>query len=89
MADSSARAEVSYLPPSAPPTNHGHTTAAWFTTGVVVLGAIVAAVAMCFALVWLVLVGGAIVVVGLVGGKLLSIAGYGQERLGTDDPNSR
>ena len=28
--------DLSYLPPSAPPTNHGHTTAAW-TTVIVVL----------------------------------------------------
>lgn len=84
MADSSATRDDSvtrddtYLPPSSPPTNHGHTTAAWFTTIVVVLGSAVAGVAMCFALVWLAIVGAAIVVVGLVGGKALSVAGYGQ-----------
>lgn len=78
MADSSVKVDDTYLPPSAPPTNHGHTTAAWFTTIVVVLGAVVAGVAVCFALVWLALVGGVIVLVGLAGGKALSLAGHGQ-----------
>ena len=84
MADSSVKRDHpvthddTYLPPSSPPTNHGHTTAAWFTTIVVVLGSVVAGVATCFALVWLAVVGAAIVVVGLVGGKVLSVAGYGQ-----------
>lgn len=78
MADSSVKRDDTYLPPSAPPTNHGHTTAAWFTTIVVVLGSAVAGVAMCFALVWLAVVGAVIVVAGLVGGKILSVAGYGQ-----------
>lgn len=78
MADSSVTRDDTYLPPSAPPTNHGHTTAAWFTTIVVVLGSAVAGVATCFALVWLAVVGAVIVVAGLVGGKILSVAGYGQ-----------
>lgn len=78
MTDSPAQIDASYLPPSAPPANHGHTLAAWFTTIVVVLGALVAGVAMCFAAVGIVWVGAAIVAVGLIGGKLLSVAGYGQ-----------
>lgn len=76
MTDSSAPA--SYLPPAPPPANHGHTLAAWFTTLVVVVGSIIAGVAMCVSAMWLVWVGAAIVVVGLVGGKILSVAGYGQ-----------
>ena len=76
MTDSSTPA--SYLPPSAPPTNHGHTFAAWFTTIVVVVGAILAGVAMCISAIWLIWVGAAIVVIGLIGGKVLSVAGYGQ-----------
>lgn len=77
MADS-PQVDDTYLPPSSPPTNHGHTTAAWFTTIVVVLGAAVAGVAVCFALVWLAIVGGVIALAGLAGGKMLSVAGYGQ-----------
>ncbi|WP_066463093.1 HGxxPAAW family protein [Sanguibacter suarezii] len=76
MTDSSAQAP--YLPPAAPPANHGHTVAAWFTTLTVVVGAILAGVALCISTMWLVWVGAAIVVVGLVGGKILSVAGYGQ-----------
>lgn len=76
MTDSSAPA--SYLPPASPPSNHGHTLAAWFTTLVVALGSILAGVALCISTMWLVWVGAAVVVVGLVGGKLLSVAGYGQ-----------
>ena len=80
MTDSSAPA--SYLPPSPPPVNHGHTLAAWFTTIVVVVGSILAGVAMCVSAMWLIWVGAAIVVVGLVGGKVLSAAGYGQPAAG-------
>ncbi|SDD26522.1 hypothetical protein SAMN05216410_3077 [Sanguibacter gelidistatuariae] len=78
MTDSSAQVDASYLPPSAPPSNHGHTLAAWFTTIVVVVGSVLAGVAMCVSANWLIWVGAAIVVVGLVGGKVLSVAGYGQ-----------
>ncbi|MEP7763165.1 HGxxPAAW family protein [Sanguibacter sp. 25GB23B1] len=88
MADTSAQTEISYLPPSAPPANHGHTRAAWFTTIVVVLGSTIVGVAMCIAMLWLVWVGAAVVLVGLVGGKLLSVAGYGQGALGTSDANA-
>lgn len=84
MTDSSAPIDVSYLPPSSPPSNHGHTLAAWFTTIVVVVGSIVAGVAMCVPVVWLVWVGAAIVVVGLVGGKILAVAGYGQPPVADD-----
>ena len=47
------RTEAVHLPPTAAPTNHGHTTAAWTTTIVVVLGAVVAALGLVFALAWL------------------------------------
>lgn len=80
MTDSSAPA--SYLPPASPPTNHGHTVAAWFTTIVVVVGSVLAGIAMCVSAMWLVWVGAAIVVVGLIGGKVLSVAGYGQPGAG-------
>ncbi|PFG33301.1 HGxxPAAW family protein [Sanguibacter antarcticus] len=88
MADSSAQTEISYLPPSSPPANHGHTRAAWFTTIVVVLGSTIAGVAMCIAMMWMIWVGAAVVLVGLVGGKALAVAGYGQAPLGTADTNT-
>lgn len=70
--------ELASLPPSAPPRNHGHTTAAWTTTITVVVGALVASVAMMAALVWLVWVGFGVVVLGVVLGKVLQVLGYGQ-----------
>ncbi|GEA80490.1 HGxxPAAW family protein [Cellulomonas sp. CW35] len=70
--------EAVHLPPTAPPTNHGHTVAAWTTTWVVVGGAVIAALAMVFAQVWLFWVGIGVCVLGLVGGKVLQVLGYGQ-----------
>ncbi|HEX5331778.1 MAG TPA: HGxxPAAW family protein [Cellulomonas sp.] len=70
--------DLSYLPPSAPPANHGHTTAAWTTVIVVLVGAVLSSVAMIFAAVPLVWAGGVIIVLGIVAGKVLQILGYGQ-----------
>lgn len=76
-AETSVR-DLSYLPPSAPPTNHGHTTAAWTTVIVVLVGAVLSSVAMIFAAVPLVWVGGVVIVLGIIAGKVLQILGYGQ-----------
>jgi len=70
--------ETVHLPPTAPPTNHGHTVAAWTTTWVVVAGAVVAAVGMVLALVWLFWTGIGVCVLGLVVGKVLQVLGHGQ-----------
>ncbi|BDZ43531.1 hypothetical protein GCM10025865_28300 [Paraoerskovia sediminicola] len=78
MVDTSSQTEVAYLPPVSPPTNHGHTTAAWFTMVGIMVGAFVAAIAFVIPVVWLFWVGMGIVVVGLVGGLLLRNMGYGQ-----------
>ncbi len=84
MVDEQARAETGQrtetlrLPPAAPPTNHGQTTAAWTTTLIVLVGATVAAVGMIVALVWLFWVGLAVVVLGLVVGKVMQVLGHGQ-----------
>jgi hypothetical protein len=79
MADrSTSRSETAYLPPSGPPMNHGHTTAAWFTTFSVILGFTVGAVGMVLALTWLFWTGLAILVLGLVTGKVLQVMGHGQ-----------
>ncbi|MGN8246240.1 HGxxPAAW family protein [Cellulomonas soli] len=77
-AQHATRTESVHLPPSVAPTNHGHTTAAWTTTIVVVLGAVVAAVGMVAALAWLAWSGGAVMLLGLVLGKVLQVLGYGQ-----------
>ncbi len=71
-------AERAYLPRAAPPTNHGHTTAAWVTVVLVLLGATVSSLAVMGALVWLFWVGMGIVVVGLIAGRVLKMLGFGQ-----------
>ena len=75
--ESSQRA---YLPMVAPPTNHGHTTAAWVTVSVVMFGAVVSAVAVVAAKPWLFWVGLAVIVVGLLVGRLLKMLGLGQPK---------
>ncbi|HUX70561.1 MAG TPA: HGxxPAAW family protein [Cellulomonadaceae bacterium] len=69
---------LAWLPPSAPPSNHGHTVAAWTTTIVVVVGALVSALAVVFAVVWLFWAGLGVVLVGAITGKVLQVLGYGQ-----------
>ena len=73
--------EISYLPPSAPPTNHGHTVAAWFTMIGIIVGAVVAGVAVAIATVWLFWVGMGIVALALLGGLVLRNMGYGQPKV--------
>ncbi|MFC8191627.1 HGxxPAAW family protein [Cellulomonas sp. NPDC057328] len=70
--------ETVHLPPSTPPTNHGKTVAAWTTTWTIVLGALVAALGVAFALVWLFWVGMGVIVLGIVLGKVLQVLGHGQ-----------
>ncbi len=79
--------EVNYLPPAAPPRNHGHTTAAWVTVTLVLLGAVVASVGMVLAEQWMLWVGIGIIVVGLVLGRVLKMLGFGQpgQRAGAHD----
>lgn len=79
MADrSSSRSETAYLPPSAPPTNHGATTAAWFTTFATITGFTIGAIGMVLAIPPMVWAGIAITVLGLVVGKVLQVMGHGQ-----------
>jgi len=70
--------DVSYLPPSAPWSNHGRTFAAWTTVTIVLVGSTVAAIGILAALAWLFWVGLAVVVGGVLVGKVLQMAGYGQ-----------
>jgi hypothetical protein len=79
MADRSTnRSETAYLPPSAPPMNHGHTTAAWFTTFAVITGFVVTALGMVLTISWMFWAGIAITALGLVIGKVLQVLGHGQ-----------
>jgi hypothetical protein len=82
-AQNPTRTESVHLPPSAAPTNHGRTLAAWTTTWVVVGGGIVAALAVVFAVVWLFWTGLGICLVGIVLGLVLRAAGHGQGGAGT------
>ena len=72
------RTETVHLPPTAPPTNHGRTVAAWTTTWAVVLGSVVAALGVAFALAWLFWVGIVVIGAGIVLGKVLQVLGHGQ-----------
>lgn len=70
--------EAVHLPPSAAPTNHGKTFAAWFTCWTIVIGGTIAGLAVAFALVWLFWVGIGICLAGIVIGLVLRSMGYGQ-----------
>lgn len=77
-AETGQRTETLRLPPAAPPTNHGQTSAAWTTTLIVLVGATIAAVGMIVALAWLFWVGLGVVVLGVVTGKVMQVLGHGQ-----------
>ena len=77
-AETPTTTEAVHLPPTTPPTNHGKTVAAWTTTWAVVLGVVVAALGVAFALAWLFWVGMGVVVAGVALGKVLQVLGYGQ-----------
>src|SRR6188768_293429 len=70
--------ESVHLPPSAAPTNHGKTLAAWVTCWTIVIGGTLAGLAVAFALVWGFWVGLGICVAGIVAGLVLKSLGYGQ-----------
>lgn len=77
-AQNATKTETVHLPPSAPPTNHGRTLAAWVTTWVVVAGGVVAALGVVAAEPWIFWTGLGVVAGGLVLGKVLQVLGYGQ-----------
>lgn len=66
------------LPKMSPPSNHGHTQAAWFLTIVCIFGAFIAALGLPLNSTPMVVIGAVIAVVGLIGGVLLSALGRGQ-----------
>lgn len=65
---------------------HGHSIAAWVAVGTVMLGSLVASVAVVLALIWLFVVGAVIVVVGAILGKVLHGMGFGEQP--TQEPAS-
>src|SRR3954454_12865292 len=66
------------LPPTAAPTNHGKTVAAWFTTYAVVIAFTIAGLGVAFALEWLFWTGLGLIAVSLIVARLLVSGGYGQ-----------
>ena len=66
------------LPANTPPTNHGHTTAAWFLVFVCSLGTVIAALGMPLNSTPLIIAGVVVTIVGVVGSAILSVTGKGQ-----------
>lgn len=65
------------LPPAASH-NHGRTPAAWATNGLIVLGALLAAIGLMIPLLALAWVGAGVVVAALAVGAVLRALGHGQ-----------
>lgn len=78
--------EIAYLPPGIPPTNHGHTVAAWVTMAGITLGVLISAWGVIVAQtspVWLVpfVLGFAVVGASLIVGLVLRNLGKGQKQV--------
>lgn len=69
-------------PMAAPPhaDEHGHSVAAWTGVGIILLGCLVASLAVALLTVWLFVVGLVICAIGVAAGKLLSMAGFGSPK---------
>lgn len=59
--------------------SHGHSTAAWTSVGVILLGGLISSFALIFASAVVFWVGVVVMVVGAALGKILSMAGYGDK----------
>jgi hypothetical protein len=70
--------EKAHLPHAAPPTNHGHTLAAWVTVALVIVGAAGASGGVLAGRAWLFWGGLGVVVVAIVVGLTLKAFGFGQ-----------
>jgi hypothetical protein len=57
--------------------NHGQSVAAWSAVGIVFVGALIMAIAVVIASLWLFVVGAVVAVAGGFSGKLLSAMGFG------------
>jgi hypothetical protein len=78
VAGGAQHVETLRLPPQAPPTNHGHTTAAWSTTVIVLVGSTVGALGLILGLMWMFWAGIAVALAGVVVGVVLRQLGHGQ-----------
>lgn len=68
------------LPEQIPPHNEGNTVASWFAMICIMIGVTAGGIGFTIDHSWLLVVGGAIVVVGLVAGWFLRAAGHGQPK---------
>ncbi|MBB2987794.1 HGxxPAAW family protein [Terracoccus luteus] len=59
--------------------NHGHSTAAWVSVGVILLGTAIASVAVVIPNLVVGIIGAVVMVIGAALGKILSMAGYGSD----------
>lgn len=59
--------------------NHGHSTAAWTSVGIILVGALIASIAVVIPSVWLGIVGAVVIVAGAVAGKIMAMAGFGSD----------
>ncbi len=74
--------EIAYLPPAVPPSNHGHTVAAWTAMIGIMLGALVASIGVAVAQAVIFWVGMGVVLVACILGLVLRNMGYGQAKPG-------
>ena len=58
---------------------HGHSTAAWTAVTILLVGAFLISLAVVVQSLWLAIIGIVLVVVGPIAGKVLSMAGLGQD----------
>jgi hypothetical protein len=81
------KSEIAYLPPGIPPTNHGHTVAAWVTMAGITLGALISAIGLVLAAssgasgLVLFVVGQVVVGASLIVGLVLRNLGMGQKKV--------
>lgn len=77
MAESPAAPEKQTVPQGGHALGHGHSVAAWTAVAIILVGCLLAALAVIFTAVWLFILGVVVVVLGALTGKLLSAMGFG------------
>ena len=80
--------ENAYLPDAAPFHNEGKTLASWVAMVGVTIGAIIAAAGFIAPTVWLIVVGGVIVLGSLIAGGVLRSMGHGQPSRSAREPRA-
>jgi hypothetical protein len=57
--------------------SHGHSLASWILVAFVLVGSFVAGLGIVLTMIWMIVVGAVIVVIGLILGRVLQMAGFG------------